>query len=198
MRDRGRERSPPAPEPAGGPAPGSRPVGKRRPKDLDLGVSTAQVTGNPKGTSVGKEAAPPQVRPREPMSVLMMANREVVSTELGPYHESAEHEDCSQPMDDIQVSAGEGSPPRRWWGASPPPRPSRPMATSPVAGPVSRVRIRSAPSLPGSRVHPGSRRWEGPGQSSGRPGPSRATRPGPSGPTRDPAVGRLLLPWHPG
>ncbi|XP_039698253.1 calmodulin-binding transcription activator 1 isoform X16 [Pteropus medius] len=104
VRDHSRELSPPAPEPAGGQASGPRPVGKRSSKDLYLGVSTAQVTGNPKGTSVGKEAAPSQVRPREPMSVLMMANREVVNTELGSYHDSAENEDCSQPMDDIQVN----------------------------------------------------------------------------------------------
>lgn len=70
------------------------------------------MTGNPKGTSVGKEAALSQVRPREPVSVLMMANREVANTELGPYPASAENQDCSQPMDDIQVSAGEASPPR--------------------------------------------------------------------------------------
>ncbi|XP_039698247.1 calmodulin-binding transcription activator 1 isoform X11 [Pteropus medius] len=76
------------------------------PKGVTVIASTnpAQVTGNPKGTSVGKEAAPSQVRPREPMSVLMMANREVVNTELGSYHDSAENEDCSQPMDDIQVN----------------------------------------------------------------------------------------------
>ncbi|ELK10566.1 Calmodulin-binding transcription activator 1 [Pteropus alecto] len=127
VRDHSRELSPPAPEPAGGQASGSRPVGKRSSKDLYLGVSTAQVTGNPKGTSVGKEAAPSQVRPREPMSVLMMANREVVNTELGSYHDSAENEDCSQPMDDIQVSSGEVSP-QRPGRPSPPPRPSHPMS----------------------------------------------------------------------
>lgn len=138
VRDHGRERSPPAPEPAGGPTSGSRPVGNWRSKDLYLGVSTAQVTGNPKGTSVGKEAALSQVRPREPVSVLMMANREVANTELGPYPASAENQDCSQPMDDIQVSAGEASPPRLG-RPPPPPRPSRPTsrgraAASPVAG----------------------------------------------------------------
>ncbi|KAM9241895.1 calmodulin-binding transcription activator 1 isoform 9-T9 [Dugong dugon] len=67
-------------------------------------TNTVQVTGNPKGTSVGKDATPSQVRPREPMSVLMMANREVVNTEMGSYHDSAENEECSQPMDDIQVN----------------------------------------------------------------------------------------------
>ncbi|XP_031790614.1 calmodulin-binding transcription activator 1 isoform X1 [Piliocolobus tephrosceles] len=76
------------------------------PKGVTVIASTnpVQVTGNPKGTSVGKEAAPPQVRPREPMSVLMMANREVVNTELGSYRDSAENEECAQPMDDIQVN----------------------------------------------------------------------------------------------
>ncbi|XP_064219257.1 calmodulin-binding transcription activator 1 isoform X5 [Aotus nancymaae] len=76
------------------------------PKGVTVIASTnpVQVTGNPKGTSVGKEAAPSQVRPREPMSVLMMANREVVNTELGSYRDSAENEECSQPMDDIQVN----------------------------------------------------------------------------------------------
>ncbi|XP_054960434.1 calmodulin-binding transcription activator 1 isoform X14 [Pan paniscus] len=76
------------------------------PKGVTVIASTnpVQVTGNPKGTSVGKEAAPSQVRPREPMSVLMMANREVVNTELGSYRGSAENEECGQPMDDIQVN----------------------------------------------------------------------------------------------
>ncbi|XP_066874398.1 calmodulin-binding transcription activator 1 isoform X12 [Kogia breviceps] len=76
------------------------------PKGVTVIASTnpVQVTGNPKGTSVGKDAAPSQVRPREPMSVLMMANREVVNTELGSYRDSAESEECSQPMDDIQVN----------------------------------------------------------------------------------------------
>lgn len=37
------------------------------------------------------------------MSVLMMANREVVNTEMGAYRDSAESEECPQPMDDIQV-----------------------------------------------------------------------------------------------
>lgn len=132
VRERSRELSPPAPEPAGGQASGSRPVGKWSSKDLYLAVSTVQVTGNPKGTSVGKEAAPSQVRPREPMSVLMMANREVVNTELGSYHDSAENEDCSQPMDDIQVSAGEASPPRLGRPA-PPPWPSHSMSRGRVA-----------------------------------------------------------------
>ncbi|XP_073937563.1 calmodulin-binding transcription activator 1 isoform X12 [Castor canadensis] len=76
------------------------------PKGATVIASTnpVQVTGNPKGTSVGKEAAPSQVRLREPMSVLMMANREVVNTEMGAYRDSAETEECSQPMDDIQVN----------------------------------------------------------------------------------------------
>lgn len=76
------------------------------PKGVTVIASTnpVQVTGTPKGTSVGKEAAPSQVRAREPMSVLMMANREVVNTEMGPYRDGAEAEDCSQPMDDIQVN----------------------------------------------------------------------------------------------
>ncbi|XP_047415136.1 calmodulin-binding transcription activator 1 isoform X8 [Sciurus carolinensis] len=67
-------------------------------------TNPVQVTGNPKGTSVGKDAAPSQVRPREPMSVLMMASREVVNAEMGSYRDSAENEACSQPMDDIQVN----------------------------------------------------------------------------------------------
>ncbi|XP_035108784.1 calmodulin-binding transcription activator 1 isoform X4 [Callithrix jacchus] len=104
VRDYSREISPPTPETAAFQASGSQPVGKWNSKDLYLGVSTVQVTGNPKGTNVGKEAAPSQVRPREPMSVLMMANREVVNTELGSYRDSAENEECSQPMDDIQVN----------------------------------------------------------------------------------------------
>ncbi|XP_064350176.1 calmodulin-binding transcription activator 1 isoform X12 [Camelus dromedarius] len=76
------------------------------PKGVTVIASTnpVQVTGNPKGTSVGKETALSQVRPREPMSVLMMANREVVNTELGSFRDSAESEECSQSMDDIQVN----------------------------------------------------------------------------------------------
>ncbi|XP_066126665.1 calmodulin-binding transcription activator 1-like isoform X7 [Saccopteryx bilineata] len=100
----GRELSPPTPDPAALRASAPQPVVKWSPKDLSIGVSTVQVTGSPKGTSVGKEAAPSQVRPREPMSVLMMANREVVNTEMGAYRDSAEAEDCAQPMDDIQVN----------------------------------------------------------------------------------------------
>ncbi|XP_060057360.1 calmodulin-binding transcription activator 1 isoform X2 [Erinaceus europaeus] len=104
VRDYSRELSPPTPETAGFQASGSQPVVKWNSKDLYIGVSTVQVTGNPKGTIVGKEAAPAQVRAREPMSVLMMANREVVNTEMGSYRDSAESEECSQPMDDIQVN----------------------------------------------------------------------------------------------
>uniref|UniRef100_F6VVK0 Calmodulin binding transcription activator 1 n=1 Tax=Equus caballus TaxID=9796 RepID=F6VVK0_HORSE len=104
VRDYSRELTPPTPETAGFQASGSQPVVKWNSKDLYIGVSTVQVTGNPKGTSVGKDAAPSQVRPREPMSVLMMANREVVNTEMGSYRDSAENEECSQPMDDIQVN----------------------------------------------------------------------------------------------
>ncbi|XP_073937551.1 calmodulin-binding transcription activator 1 isoform X2 [Castor canadensis] len=104
VRDCSRETSPPTPETAALQASGSQPVVKWNSKDLYIGMSTVQVTGNPKGTSVGKEAAPSQVRLREPMSVLMMANREVVNTEMGAYRDSAETEECSQPMDDIQVN----------------------------------------------------------------------------------------------
>ncbi|XP_027626448.1 calmodulin-binding transcription activator 1 isoform X1 [Tupaia chinensis] len=103
VRDYSRELSPPTPETAGFQASASQPVVKWNSKDLYIGVSTVQVTGNPKGTSIGKDAAPSQVRPREPMSVLMMANREV-NTELGSYRDSTESEECSQPMDDIQVN----------------------------------------------------------------------------------------------
>ncbi|XP_037684553.1 calmodulin-binding transcription activator 1 isoform X3 [Choloepus didactylus] len=104
VRDYSRETSPPTPETAGLQASASQPVVKWNSKDLYIGVSTVQVTGNPKGTRVGKEAAPAQVRPREPMSVLMMANREVVNTEMGSYQDSADSEECTAPMDDIQVN----------------------------------------------------------------------------------------------
>ncbi|XP_061238845.1 calmodulin-binding transcription activator 1 isoform X4 [Bos javanicus] len=105
LRDYSREISPPTPETAGFlHASASQPVVKWNPKDLYIGVSTVQVTGNPKGTSVGKDVTPSQVRPREPMSVLMMANREVVNSELGSYRDGTESEECSQPMDDIQVN----------------------------------------------------------------------------------------------
>ncbi|XP_040590887.1 calmodulin-binding transcription activator 1 isoform X6 [Mesocricetus auratus] len=104
VRDCSREASPPTPEPTAFRASAPQPVVKWSPKDLYLGVSTVQVTGDPKGTSVVKDAAPSQVRPREPMSVLMMANREAVNTEMGAYRHSAESEGCPQPMDDIQVN----------------------------------------------------------------------------------------------
>ncbi|XP_069893356.1 calmodulin-binding transcription activator 1 isoform X3 [Dipodomys merriami] len=104
VRDCSRETSPPTAETAAFQASGSHPVVKWSSKDLYIGVSTVQVTGNPKGTSVGKDAAPSQVRPREPMSVLMMANREVVTTETGSYRDGAEHVGCSPPVDDIQVN----------------------------------------------------------------------------------------------
>lgn len=53
---------------------------------------------------MGKEAAPAPARPREPVSVLMMAGREV-KAELGSCREGAQSESqaCAQPMDDIQV-----------------------------------------------------------------------------------------------
>lgn len=77
------------------------------PKGATVIASTnpAQVAGSAKGTSVGKEAAPAPLRQREPMSVLMMAGREV-KTEPGTCRESAqsEGEACAQPMDDIQVN----------------------------------------------------------------------------------------------
>ncbi|XP_058530677.1 calmodulin-binding transcription activator 1 [Ochotona princeps] len=76
------------------------------PKGVTVIASTnpVQVTGSPKGGSIGKEAAPVQVRPREPMSVLMMANREVVSADVGSYRASTDSEECPQPMDDLQVN----------------------------------------------------------------------------------------------
>ncbi|XP_033623521.1 calmodulin-binding transcription activator 1 isoform X3 [Fukomys damarensis] len=104
VRDYSRETSPPTPETEAFHASGSQPVVKWNSKDLYIGVSTVQVTGTPKGTSVVKDTAPSQVRPREPMSVLMMASREVVNTELGSYRDSAEDEEHAQPMDDIQVN----------------------------------------------------------------------------------------------
>ncbi|NP_001075026.1 calmodulin-binding transcription activator 1 isoform 1 [Mus musculus] len=104
VREYSREAAPPTPETAASQASASQPVVKWSAKDLYIGVSTVQVTGNPKGTSVVKDAAPSQVRPREPMSVLMLANREVVNTEMGAYRDRTEHEDCPQPMDDIQVN----------------------------------------------------------------------------------------------
>ncbi|XP_054993527.1 calmodulin-binding transcription activator 1 isoform X1 [Sorex araneus] len=77
------------------------------PKGVTVIASTnpGQVAGSAKGTSVGKEAAPAAARPREPVSVLMMASREV-KAELGASREGApgEGEACAQPMDDIQVN----------------------------------------------------------------------------------------------
>lgn len=39
----------------------------------------------------------------------MMANREVVNTEVGSYRDSAESEERAQPVDDIQVSTAQVS-----------------------------------------------------------------------------------------
>ncbi|XP_056651868.1 calmodulin-binding transcription activator 1 isoform X23 [Monodelphis domestica] len=67
-------------------------------------TNPVQVTGSQKGASLGKDPTPPRIRPREQMSVLMMADREMVDAELLSYRENVENETCLQHMDDLQVN----------------------------------------------------------------------------------------------
>ncbi|XP_056651842.1 calmodulin-binding transcription activator 1 isoform X3 [Monodelphis domestica] len=104
IRDYSREVSPHTPEAAGFRGSGAQPGVKWNSKDLYIGVSAVQVTGSQKGASLGKDPTPPRIRPREQMSVLMMADREMVDAELLSYRENVENETCLQHMDDLQVN----------------------------------------------------------------------------------------------
>ncbi|XP_043848620.1 calmodulin-binding transcription activator 1 isoform X10 [Dromiciops gliroides] len=104
IRDYSREVSPHTPEAAGFRGSGAPPGVKWNSKDLYIGVSAVQVTGSQKGASLGKDPAPPRLRPREQMSVLMMADREMVDAELLSYRDNVENEACLQHMDDLQVN----------------------------------------------------------------------------------------------
>ncbi|XP_053308551.1 calmodulin-binding transcription activator 1 [Spea bombifrons] len=77
---------------------------KWSPKELYLGVSAVQLTGATKASGLGKDIAAHRLHQREQMNVLMMAEREIVDTELLSYRENMENEDCLQHMDDLQVN----------------------------------------------------------------------------------------------
>ncbi|XP_039768016.1 calmodulin-binding transcription activator 1 isoform X6 [Ornithorhynchus anatinus] len=104
IRDYGRDFSPHAPEAAGFRGSGAQGGVKWNPKDLYIGVSAVQVTGSQKGTSLGKDPAASRLRSREQMSVLMVADREMVDAELLSYRDGVENEDCLHHMDDLQVN----------------------------------------------------------------------------------------------
>ncbi|XP_053546355.1 calmodulin-binding transcription activator 1 isoform X2 [Bombina bombina] len=77
---------------------------KWNPKDLYLGVSAVQLSGNTKSPGLGKDIGGHRLRQREPMNVLMMSEREMVNAEILSYRENIENEDCMQHMDDLQVN----------------------------------------------------------------------------------------------
>ncbi|MBN3317197.1 CMTA1 protein, partial [Atractosteus spatula] len=56
------------------------------------------------GSSLGKEKLASRLRQREPLSVLMMSEREMVDTELLSYRDELENQDCLTHMDDLQVN----------------------------------------------------------------------------------------------
>nr|XP_015192400.1 PREDICTED: calmodulin-binding transcription activator 1 [Lepisosteus oculatus] len=56
------------------------------------------------GSSLGKEKLASRLRQREPLSVLMMSEREMVDTELLSYRDDLENQDCLAHMDDLQVN----------------------------------------------------------------------------------------------
>ncbi|XP_041954016.1 calmodulin-binding transcription activator 1-like isoform X3 [Alosa sapidissima] len=56
------------------------------------------------GGSLGKEKLVGRLRQREPLSMLMMTEREMVDTELLSYREDLENQDCLTHMDDLQVN----------------------------------------------------------------------------------------------
>ncbi|XP_038603407.1 calmodulin-binding transcription activator 1 isoform X6 [Tachyglossus aculeatus] len=104
IRDYSQDFSPHTPEAAGFRGSGAQGGVKWSPKDLYIGVSAVQVTGSQKGTSLGKDPAASRLRSREQMSVLMVADREMVDAELLSYRDSVENEDCLHHMDDLQVN----------------------------------------------------------------------------------------------
>lgn len=56
------------------------------------------------GGSLGKEKLAGRLRQREPLSMLMMTERDMVDTELLSYREDLENQDCLTHMDNLQVS----------------------------------------------------------------------------------------------
>lgn len=56
------------------------------------------------GGSLGKEKLAGRLRQREPLSMLMMTERDMVDTELLSYREDLENQDCLTQMDNLQVS----------------------------------------------------------------------------------------------
>ncbi|XP_062396149.1 calmodulin-binding transcription activator 1 [Sardina pilchardus] len=56
------------------------------------------------GVSLGKEKLAGRLRQREPLSMLMMTEREMVDTELLSYREDLENQDCLTHMDHLQVN----------------------------------------------------------------------------------------------
>ncbi|XP_066546944.1 calmodulin-binding transcription activator 1 [Amia ocellicauda] len=56
------------------------------------------------GSNLGKEKLASRLRQREPLSMLMMSEREMVDTELLSYREDLENQDCLTHMDDLQVN----------------------------------------------------------------------------------------------
>uniref|UniRef100_A0A8C5WW39 Calmodulin binding transcription activator 1 n=1 Tax=Laticauda laticaudata TaxID=8630 RepID=A0A8C5WW39_LATLA len=78
---------------------------KWRPKETYLGVSAAQVTSSPKGLApLGKDSGAQRLHPREPMNMVMMADREAAEAELLSFRDNAEGENCLHHMDDLQVT----------------------------------------------------------------------------------------------
>lgn len=77
---------------------------KWTPKEAYIGVSAVQVTGSSKGLVLGKDSGAQCMHQREPMNVLVMAEREMADTELLAFRDGTESEDCLHHMDDLQVS----------------------------------------------------------------------------------------------
>ncbi|XP_034151719.1 calmodulin-binding transcription activator 1 isoform X7 [Esox lucius] len=69
------------------------------------GGSGRKVSGSSGGSSLGKEKLASRLRQREQLgNMLVMADREMVDTELLPYREDLENQDCMTQMDDLQVN----------------------------------------------------------------------------------------------
>nr|XP_034972978.1 calmodulin-binding transcription activator 1 isoform X3 [Zootoca vivipara] len=81
---------------------GTQAGAKWSPKEAYIGVPAMQVAGSPKG--LGKDSGAQRLHPREQMSVLMMAEREVADAELLSFRDGTESEDCLHHMDDLQVT----------------------------------------------------------------------------------------------
>lgn len=69
------------------------------------GGSGRKGSGGSGGSSLGKEKLASRLRQREQLgNMLVMAEREMVDTELFSYREDLENQDCMTQMDDLQVS----------------------------------------------------------------------------------------------